>query len=138
MSLTNVNGTVCEDYNTSRPLGTSTNMVSTSGNQTIGGNKTFSSGVFITSTTAQLLLGSLTHQIVINSVAPSASSQTYTLYDAGNSCNVRLGLDNVTTFSPTVTPQTLTIAQSGMICFLPQATASIVINLPAITAGMEY
>lgn len=47
MSLTNINGVICEDGNSNRPIGTSTNMVSTSGNQTIGGIKTFTSPVSI-------------------------------------------------------------------------------------------
>lgn len=74
MSLTNINGAICEDGNSNRPL-------------------------------------------------------------TAGSTNLLLNLLNKITLSPTVTPQTLSIAQSGSIVFLPQATASIVINLPVATAG---
>jgi hypothetical protein len=120
MSLTNVGGVICEDGNSSRPL--------------TALNTSFQS-MSLSNTTNQLLLGASTHQTTISATAPSAAAQTYTLYDSGASCNILLGLQKVVSLSPTTTPQTLTVAQSGAIVFLPQATASIIINLPAPTAG---
>jgi hypothetical protein len=56
-------------------------FVMSAGNSTIGGTKTFSSGVVINPTTNQLVLG-VTNTTTINSVAPSAS-RVYTIPDAG-------------------------------------------------------
>lgn len=60
-------------------VGTTAAFVMTAGNQTIAGIKTFSSGVLITPTTNQLVLG-VTNTTTISAAAPAAS-RTYTIPD---------------------------------------------------------
>jgi hypothetical protein len=186
MSLTNVNGTVCEDYNVNRPLtasnvgfqslnlsnttnqltigasahlstisviapvastqlytlpdvGGNANFVMTAGNQTIAGVKSFTSGIPITQTTNQLVLGSSSHNAIISSVAPASASLTYTIQDSGASCDILTGLKRVINAVENAIT-TLTVAQSGCIVYCPQSTHNNsstinVIDLPAPTAG---
>jgi hypothetical protein len=60
-------------------------FVMSAGNSTIGGTKTFSSGVVINPTTNQLVLG-VTNTTTINSAAPAAS-RTYNIIDAGGAAD---------------------------------------------------
>lgn len=77
--------------------GTSTadpTVVKTTGTQTIGGAKTFSSAVTVNPTTNQLVLG-VTNTTTINSVAPAAS-RVVTIPDAGGASSFVLTLGTQT------------------------------------------
>ncbi|MFY7885620.1 MAG: beta strand repeat-containing protein [Dolichospermum sp.] len=68
--------------------------VTTTESQTIGGTKTFSSGVVINPTTNQLVLGT-TNTTTITCPAPAAS-RTYTIPDAGAAANFVMTASNQT------------------------------------------
>lgn len=85
--------------------GAAAQFVMTASNQTIAGTKTFSSGVPITATTNQLLLGT-TNTTTITAPAPAAS-RVYTIPDAGGAASFVMTAGNQTiagtkTFSATV------------------------------------
>jgi hypothetical protein len=95
----------------------------TAGNQTVGGNKTFTgstvldSAVSVTPTTNQIVLGT-TNTTTINSTAPSAS-RVYTIPDAGGAANfvMSAGTQTITgnkTFSGTTTLATTNITSGGL------------------------
>jgi hypothetical protein len=66
-------------------VGGNANVILSAGAQTIGGSKTFSSGITISPTTNQLILGT-TNTTTISATAPSVS-RTYTIPDAGGAAN---------------------------------------------------
>jgi hypothetical protein len=106
---------------------------------TVTGTPTFATQVTITPTTNQLRLG-VTNTTTISSTAPSAS-RTYTIPDAGASCNIQLGLSTVVTATLDSTT-TLTAADSGKTIYCGQSTTNNdathnAIILPAPTAGFR-
>lgn len=78
------------------PDTTTSSFVMTAGNATIGGIKTFSSGVVVSATTNQFVLG-VTNTTTITAPAPAAS-RTYTIPDAGGAASfvMSAGASNIT------------------------------------------
>jgi hypothetical protein len=81
------------------------NIAALEGQQTFAGEKTFSSGVNITKTTDQLVLGNTT-KLTISSTAP-ASNRRYIIPDAGKDVNFILSsgtqtIEGATTFTSTI------------------------------------
>ena len=81
------------------------NIAALEGTQTFAGEKTFSSGINITKTSDQLVLGNTT-KLTISSTAP-ASNRKYTIPDAGKDVNFILSsgtqtIEGVTTFTSTI------------------------------------
>ncbi len=102
----------------------------------IGGkNVNASQAVNIYSTTNQVVLGT-TNTTTLNSTAPSAS-RVYTIPDAGADCNVMLARPQIIT-APATGTVNLTVAQSGSIIFMPQATGNTTHNLPAPSSGVNF
>ena len=56
--------------------------------QTISGVKTFSAGVVVSATSAQLVLSGPTRTLTLSAVSPASSSRTVTLQDPGTDCDV--------------------------------------------------
>jgi hypothetical protein len=90
-----------------------------------------------TSTSNQLNLGSSPHILTINSPAISGATQTYTIPDVAQNCNIQTGVTPVVSLAAATASQTLTVAQSGSIVFLPQCTVNTTVTLPSATAGFN-
>jgi hypothetical protein len=86
-------------------------------------------------TSSQVILG-ITNTTTLSATAPS-SSLTYTIPDAGASCNVQLGKIPCVTLTPAASVS-LTVAQSGSLILMPSDTVGTTINLPALSAGLNY
>src|SRR5581483_1008488 len=120
--------------------GANSSFIMTDGTQTINGATTFASGIAITATSSQIVLGGAT-TTTINAFAPAANRQ-YNLVDAGGNANIILSLGTQTiggakTFTSTIntpavnnTSGTLTLqtTTSGDVTINP---ASGQVNVPS-------
>jgi hypothetical protein len=120
--------------------GAAANFVMTAAPQTIGGVKTFSSGVPITATTNQLVLG-VTNTTTLTCPAPTAS-RVYTIVDAGAAATINPTVD--VTFAPaftgpfTTAPITFRVRKRGNLVSIAfpqiQATSTAAAVMTASTA----
>lgn len=115
-------------------------IVLTSGNQTIGGTKTFSSApsapsVGLTSATNQLVLGT-TNTTTISATAPAAS-RVYTLPDAGSAADFVLTA-GAQTIGGAKTFSTAVIINSTTNQLVLGVTNTVTITSPAPTASRVY
>jgi len=69
--------------------------------------------------------------------ASQAAARTYTIPDAGRDSNFMLGSLAVVSASASANTS-LTAAQSGSLVVIPQSTASVSIQLPAVASGLRY
>jgi len=117
-------------------IGAAATTTSVLGALSVGTTSTLNGAVSITPTSNQLKLGAVAHQVTISSTAPAAAAQTYTLYDAGQSCNIALGIDNSSALTASTT---LTAAQSGSnFSCVQNGTAEVVATLPAAAVGLKF
>lgn len=105
---------------------------SSSGTGTFGGTVQTPS-LTVQATSNQAVFGS-TNTATLNFAAPSAS-RVLTVPDPGANCNVALGIAPRVAITTTTS---LTAAQSGSFVTIDPGTASYVVSLPAVAAGLRY
>jgi hypothetical protein len=123
--------------------GSSADFVLNAGNSTIGGTKTFSSGVVINPTTNQLVLG-VTNTTTINSVAPAAS-RVYTIPDAGGAASFVMTTSGGTqtiggtglTLNPTTLTLPATVTYSGVGSIVKAGAGALTLT-NASAAGLTF
>lgn len=95
-------------------VGASSSFVMTEGNQTLNGNKIFSSFITSSASSNQLALHSGINQLVINS-GTSAAARTYTVPDAGTTANFVMTAGTQTIGGTLTLPATVTYTSAGSI-----------------------
>jgi hypothetical protein len=94
--------------------------------------------------TDQIVFGAF-HKLTINSPTIAATAQTYTIPDVGANGNIPIAINGQTKAGviPIVAANAasntvLTAAQSGSWVTIPQSTANVTIELPAVAPGLNF